>query len=1425
MADLETLTLQITAQSQSALTAIEKLSQRLNALSLSMAKLETGKLNSLALGLDNLNTVIYNMNATSSKWDYRRIISNITSLSTIDTGRLNGLSASLGTLSNSLTGFAGVAQVSENVRTLVASISRLGGVGVQRAITNIPQLEASLSHLITSFSTLPNVSRSIIDFTNALANLASQGQNIGVASRTITTSLDRYSSSAMRATRRSHSLASAIGRVYAQFWIAMRAAQGLKKAFMAAADYLEAYNYFEVTAEKVGSSAFAKAGVGSAEAYATAFTETLHLKLKQMSGLELDLEDRLIKTTNAKSLGLNLTELTQYQASIASITDAMGASQVMARSTAKVFSMLAADMGSLKNVDFETVASNLQSALAGQARAVYKYGLDITQATLEQYAYANGIEKSVSEMTQAEKAQLRLLAILDQSKVAWGDLANTINSPSNQLRQLKNNFSELGTVLGQLFIPMMSNLLPKLNALSIALKQLMIDIAGILGIELKLDEFGNGFSDTIDEDTESLDDLNQTMKETKKGIREFDELKVIGNSKDKTGSGLSDEIDLTQQILEATNEYEKVWDEAYEKMKSKAQEIAEAISGALDPIRQIVEDFHIGNFFKAGEDVSNLVASIFDFVADAIEDVDWDGIGTKIGQFFDGIDWGKVFSSAGNLIWQAIQAAINLWTGSFSVAPFETALITAFALLKFTTLGKTLSANMANSIKSWFTKYGVDQNFLTKAGLGALSIGLSVSFTINNVTDVSLGKYAAFSFQSFAKSALSSLLFGAGFTSVTSALGLSLGPLGFAVTTGISLAVNLIAAKLNEPDINVERELAEAEYAWVEEKHLDTVDVIAKIELKRGEIDAQFFQIDDLAQKVYALSLEYDNLTDGEKNLLKMYSEQLIEIMPELASQIDNVTGAYHGSWEELTKLIEAQKESMRVNALESTMTEVMEKQYALKPDLDKLEKEWDSKSDKFMALQQQLKDMGISESALNAVLAGKDIEQALKEDEALLKKYADMNIDFKFTDDLWNFKEAIESTNYKQVYEDARAAGNAYQTLKGDWDDLQGVIDYYTEEMLKTTSNALEGMTGDAEQTDKDLTNVAKSSKLPKAVESTINAVDRKIENGEKVTKADMKDMFDGINNSFAGLGNGKVPQNVQETMDNIEHAILTNSPKLINYMATLKKQMEEAFANAHYDYYGNVIWDVNGISQRLTKDTASIREALDHSVKPTLGSLEADLYEVFGETLPEEVDKAFKALAETINKGRGMKDVLSALDNLEVATMVAGNEIGKNLSFSMAESVYAGTTQVSGAVSHMVDMGLVATTESKLEINSPSKVFKRFGNSVDEGLALGVEDDTPEVIKAMNVLVRNMQSAFAGYQFNIPSLNLGNSNRTQYGSANPYANTGNSLYENMNNANGYGYAPQEVVFRVEGDPYGIFKVVRDQNDSYRKRTNRSAF
>ncbi len=1418
MADLETLTLQINTESQQASSAINKLAQRLDALSVSIAKIETGKLHDLATGLTYLNAAIINMNGSTSKWDYSRIANNITALTAVNTAGLDSLSVSLNTLRTSLGNLTGVFSITDSLKQLILAIGKLGGKSITTAIVNIPQLEKALSHLFLTFSSLPEVNKSVIEFTNSLANLASSGSKIGTAANSIGTSLDRYGSAATRATKKSFNLASAIGKVYAQFWIAMRAASGLKKAFTDAADYLEAYNYFDVVAEKIGTDTFHKAGIGSADEYAEAFTSEMKRKMKQMSGLELDLEDRLIKTTNAKNLGLNLTEITQYQASIASITNAMGQAQEVSTATAKAFSMLAADMGSLRNVDYEQVSANLQSALTGQARALYKYGIDLTAATLEQYAYANGVEKAVSEMTQAEKAQLRLLAILDQSKVAWGDLANTINSPANQLRMLKNNFAELGTVLGQLFIPIMQRVLPWINGLSIAFKNLLVDIAGLLGIELTLDEFGKGFSDTMEEDTEAVDDLNKAMKETKKGIRDFDELKVIGGDNSKAGSGLSDQIDLTEQIVAATAEYERVWDQAFAQMQSKAQEIAEKIGFALEPIKKIVEDFHVGDFFQAGSDISDLVISIFNFFSDAIDAVDWSALGKKIGDFFEGIKWGEILASVARLVWEAIQAAFDTWTGAFSVAPFETALITAFALLKFTGIGETVTGILAKKIATTLKKKGITKAALAKAGLGAISIGLGVSMTIDNIKDIKASAYADFSFQSLAKSAISSLLVGAGFTSVMSAVGLSLGPLGFLVSSGIALAVNLIAADLTKPEKNLEEELARQQYEWVEDSHLNTIDVVTNITLKQGEIDTQFLQIDDLADKVYNLSLNYDKLTDGEKNLLKYYSDELIKVMPELADQIDKVSGAYKGTREELDKLIESQKYQIKMDSIKDILTEVTTRQYEVKPELEQLQNSYDEAAKEYADYTVQLNNLGLSWETIKELEAGSSFEDAL---------YNQTKYNENYYEDYYNLLQAVDKLgrkNVRQLKANRDVAKEELDIIAADYRDLQETIAYYTGELESAVNENLTDANKDVKDANDEIAKTINSPKLPNAVKNTMSNVDKKIQDGHTVTKRDMNDMFNSINNSFAGLEEGKVPDEVQGTMDAIKQAIIDNSPELINLMAQLRVQMESAFENATLAGNGELLWNPNGVVTKIDQAFYTLESGVANHARMTkndIKGLTESLSELFNDKLPDSINKSLTNLGDVIENGG---NILGAIDSLKTDIIKEAQGIGLNVDLGVAGGVYSGTGVVAQSVSFMEKYGIETPLVTETRISSPSKKYRDLAEYIPEGVALGIEEDTPEVVSAMDDMLKKMQLAFSDYRINIPSLDLGNGNRTNNGSSTQYSGNNNALYDQMLNSGALNNTT-EVIFRVEGDPYNIFKVVREQNETYRRRTHRSAF
>ena len=626
--------------------------------------------------------------------------------STQATQNLPALSAQLQNFVRQMNNIGALNFDTANLANLVTSISKLGSVASGRAVGNIPLLAKNLKGLFETLSTAPNVSENIIRMTNALAGLASTGAASGRAANSLGRNLNNYTASAKRATKSTFILAAAFGKFYATYFLVIRGIKSLWKSIEGTTDYIEAFNYYTVAFNKVGKEwgkDFEKFGYDNAEDYAQSFGNRVNELLGKMSGLKVDVDGGLISESGMKNLGLNLQEITQYASQLASITNSLGQTGEVTTAISKSMTMLAGDISSLFNVDFSTVATNLQSGLIGQSRALYKYGIDITNATLQTYAYKYGIEKAVSEMSQAEKQQLRLLAILDQSKVSWGDLANTINSPSNMIRQFTNNVKEAGMVLGQLFIPVLQKVLPVINGVVIAIKRLLVSVANLLGIKIDFSSFGqgvSGYNEDLEDTADALDKVGTSAKNAQSGIRAFDKLKIISTPKSSgSGSGAGGAgIDLTKEIMDATAEYEKVWQEAFDKMQNTAMGWADKIEKLLEPVKKLFKDLFNGDFFEAGKDLSGIVTGIFNWMSDAIASVDWYQIGQNIGQFLAGIDWTSVFTSVGNFIGQAITAAIDLWKGSFDAAPIETTILTAIGLLKFTGLGDILWKAIKDSI-------------------------------------------------------------------------------------------------------------------------------------------------------------------------------------------------------------------------------------------------------------------------------------------------------------------------------------------------------------------------------------------------------------------------------------------------------------------------------------------------------------------------------------------------------------------------------------------------------------------------------------------------------------------------------------------------------------------------------------------------------
>lgn len=1015
--ELDSLEVKITGTATKAINSVDKLINQLTRLSTSLATVNGSSLSGLASGVSQLGSATQNMNAGTA--DFTRLAKNITKVGSVDSVALTNTATSLQAVTKAVTSISAIPQNATQVTEFAKSLGKLGSKSIENAIVNIPKLGNALNGLMTTLSRAPTVSQNVIQMTNALANLASQGSKVGTSSNSLQRSLYGVSTSARTATKSSWNLASAIGKFYATYFMVIRGSKKLIEAIKSTTDYIEAFNYQAVAFGKIGSEwdkDYEKYGYDNATAYAESFQKRVNDTLGKLSGLKVNVQGGLLEESGAKNLGLNIQEITQYASQLASVTNSLGQTGEATTAITKSMTMLAGDISSLFNVDYSTVAQNLQSGLIGQSRALYKYGIDITNATLATYAYNLGISKSVSEMTQMEKQQLRVLAILDQSKVSWGDLANTINSPSNMLRQFSNNMKEVGMVAGQLFIPILSKVMPVVNGVTIAIKRLLVNLASLMGVKIDFESFGqSGYKDTSDglEDiSDGYQDVADSAKKATLSLMGFDEINKLQDdtSSSKGSSGGGSTIDLTDDITKAAADYEAAWNKAFANMENSAVAWADKIEKALEPVRKIFKDFAIGDFYAAGQDTSNLVAGILNWFADAIDKVPWFTIGQKMGDFLAGIDWTKVFNAAGKVIVQGLKGAIELYLGILSKAPIETLLISLVAIPKI------LKAIGASSVIASITKTYNKLNSLSimaedtaramkAAKNGSTAAASALTFMHPKITKATLdfqdfrknvkdkGLFTVFNngittvrnnMSLFQKALLGGVsafgefkLIESGFTDIAKgsdnlvasiakiAGGAAIGAAGLYTAfgpAGLAMAAIVGVTGAIKGFIKIQDEIPD---------YLSGYGVIREeVGKTTSEIQQSIASIEDswksntTADEIEALKTKYfelanqTGLTTEQQKLLKDIAQELVEKVPELSGVIDTETGAYKGTREEIEKLIDKKQEEYRLEALREDYIQLIKDEYKAKKNLKAMEDALNDSKEKLRQKQEELNEL-----------------------------------------------------------------------------------------------------------------------------------------------------------------------------------------------------------------------------------------------------------------------------------------------------------------------------------------------------------------------------------------------------------------------------------------------------------------------------------
>lgn len=274
-----------------------------------------------------------------------------------------------------------------------------------------------------------------------------------------------------------------------------------------------------------------------------------------------------------KKLGIDPSEWMRNQGVFMSMAKGFGLANEKAYQLSKGLNELTYDISSLYNEDIETAAKRLQSALAGEIEPIRRLGISISKATLEEFALSKGITESVASMTEQEKALLRGVKLMEDAKRigAIGDFAKTLESPANAIRVLKQQVTQLGRALGNVLIPVLTQVIPYVQAFVMVLTEAISKFALVVGFEMPqwdTSSWENG--------GDVLEDAEESAKELKKQLMGIDELTILSDNSNGNGSGSVSDWVNNLDIPELWNE------DMLNEINSKAEQFKEQMKDILD---------------------------------------------------------------------------------------------------------------------------------------------------------------------------------------------------------------------------------------------------------------------------------------------------------------------------------------------------------------------------------------------------------------------------------------------------------------------------------------------------------------------------------------------------------------------------------------------------------------------------------------------------------------------------------------------------------------------------------------------------------------------------------------------------------------------------------------------------------------------------
>lgn len=544
------------------------------------------------LNIDKLTTAISNLrtkgNVTKVVNSLDKLAGSIATLKQASAGMsgLNKITSFLNGLSNvnPTASAKSINTVVNAIKKIPAAVSGLNGVDFYSMSGSITQLTNALAPLsildasnLKALGSAFNAIGKVPDLTDKLKatdldSFASSCQKISTALAPLASQLDKVGNAFAK-------LPPQLSKVVTQANRVTAANEKQRKSYLSLSNQMN--GFMRNMAKLVSLKAIAEY-LGNAVAKFNDFYEATDLFHNAMGNLSGEADTLISKMQGL--LGVDPTKAMTYMATIQSLGTSLGLTSDKAYILSKNLTQLAYDEGSYWNKDVAETFTAMSSAISGEIEPIRRLGVDLSQARLQQELLALGFNKQVSSLSQADKAVLRYIAIMKQTANVQGNLAQTIQSPANQIKILKAQLDMLAKSVGSLLYPAMKSILPPLIAAVQLIREFVEWVAKLMGVKVVFTDFTKS-AGSVGSIGDAMDDTADSTKKAAKALKDytmgFDELNIIDPTQGSSGSGggasagnILGDVDLSGYDM-----FKNYVGNAVDEIKAKLEKLAPLIAG------------------------------------------------------------------------------------------------------------------------------------------------------------------------------------------------------------------------------------------------------------------------------------------------------------------------------------------------------------------------------------------------------------------------------------------------------------------------------------------------------------------------------------------------------------------------------------------------------------------------------------------------------------------------------------------------------------------------------------------------------------------------------------------------------------------------------------------------------------------------------